>query len=269
MLRPFPVIAVVALFAAATAWAEPVATPPPAEAAPAAESPAPEAQKPAAPKPEGPWGGEASLGFLDTSGNTDTRSFNGKFALGYLTPQWTHTARLSALGTQTNGTTSDERYTLGYKGTREFEGADYAFGSLDYDNDRFAGVIERLTLGAGYGRHFLKGPVHTLDAELGTGATRQKLADRSTSESVVGLFSARYLWQISETSGFTQRLKVETSKDNTFVNPVSELKLVIAGKLFTTLGYEVRHNSRVPEGVRKTDRLGSVNLGYSFGKKPG
>ena len=49
---------------------------------------------------------------------------------------------------------------------------------------------------------------------------------------------------------------------------MSELKLVIAGNLFATLGYEVRTNTEVPAGTAKTDTLTSVNLGYSFGKKP-
>lgn len=214
------------------------------------------------------WTGEASLGFLNTSGNTETRSLNGKASLGYAHGPWTHSARVAALNAQQENITTDERYSAGYKGTFEITEFDYFFGSLDYDNDRFSGVIQRTTEGIGYGRHLLRGPTHVLDAELGAGATQQKLADDGRQSSVVGLFNARYEWHISETSTFSQKLKVETSKDNTFINPVTELKLVIAGKLFTTLGYEVRTNTEVPAGTRKTDTLSSINLGYSFGKKP-
>ena len=31
--------------------------------------------------PQSPWSGSAELGFIDTSGNTDTRSTNGAFEL--------------------------------------------------------------------------------------------------------------------------------------------------------------------------------------------
>ena len=124
---------------------------------------------------------------------------------------------------------------------------DYLFGSLDYDNDRFSGVTERTTEGVGYGRHLLRGPTHLLDAELGAGATQQKLATGERSEALVGLFNAKYQWRISDSSSFTQTVKVEESSDNTFINPISELKLVIAGNLFTTLGYEIRSNSQVPD----------------------
>lgn len=215
------------------------------------------------------WSGEASLGFLNTTGNTTTRSLNGKAALSYIGNSWTHAGRLAALAAQQEKVTTDERYSAGYRTTYERTPADYLFGSIDYDNDRFAGVITRTTEGVGYGRHLLRGPTHILDAEVGLGATQQKLATGERSEALVGLFNAKYRWSISDTSTFTQTLKVEESKDNTFINPISELKLVIAGNLFTTLGFETRTNTTVPAGTRKTDTLTSVNLGYGFGKKPG
>lgn len=221
---------------------------------------------PAVPALEG-LTGEASLGFLNTTGNTRTRSLNSKLSALYSVDQWTHSVRFAALNAQQEQTTTDERYSAGYKATWSFTPRDYLFGSLDYDNDRFAGVTERLTEGVGYGRHLLTGPTHVLDAEIGAGATQQKLATDERQDSFVGLLNARYHWTITETSGFTQTLKVEQSETNTFINPVSELKLVIAGNLFATLGYEVRTNTEVPAGTAKTDTLTSVNLGYSFGKK--
>ncbi len=214
------------------------------------------------------WSGEAVIGFLNTTGNTNTRSLNAKTAAAYQTGAWRHSARLAALTAQRDESTTDERYSAGYKATFDFTPRDYAFGSIDYDNDRFAGVIERTTEALGYGRHLLKRDRHLLDAEIGVGATQQKLATTEQTENAfVELFNAKYQWLISKTSTFTQTLKVENSKDNTFINPVTALQLVIAGQLFTTLSYEVRTNTEVPAGTTKTDTLTSVNLGYSFGKK--
>lgn len=214
------------------------------------------------------WSGEASVGFLNTTGNTTTRSLNAKATVGYRQGPWNHVAKAGALAAQRDKITTDERYNLGYRTTFDFTEFDYAFGSIDYDNDRFAGVIERATEAVGYGRRLLRGEKHTLDADLGIGATQQKLAvseERQTA--FVGLFNAKYQWLITDTSSFLQTLKIEKSKDNTFINPVATLKLVIAGQLFTTLSYEIRTNTEVPAGTNKTDTLTSVNLGYSFGKK--
>ena len=214
------------------------------------------------------WTGEASVGFLNTTGNTTTRSLNAKTTVGYGQGPWNHVAKFGALAAQRDMVTTDERYNAGYRATFDFTEFDYAFGSLDYDNDRFAGVIERSTEAIGYGRRLLRGEKHMLDADLGIGATQQKLAVSEESQTAfVGLFNARYQWLITDTSSFIQTLKIEKSKDNTFINPVSTLKLVIAGQLFTTLSYEIRTNTEVPAGTNRTDTLTSVNLGYSFGKK--
>lgn len=214
------------------------------------------------------WSGEASLGFLNTTGNTIARTLNTKGTVNYKNGPWAHVARAAALTAQKDKVTTDERYNLGYKLTYDFTPFDYAFGSLDYDNDRFAGIIERRTEAVGYGRRLLTMPKHTLDVELGLGATQQKLATTEERQGAfVGLLNAKYQWLISDTSSFTQTLKVEESKDNTFINPVSALKLVIAGRLFTTIGYEIRTNTQAAAGTLKTDTLTSINLGYSFGQK--
>ncbi len=213
--------------------------------------------------------GEASVGFLNTTGNTQTRTLNARGMVEYKDGAWGHSAHVAALSAQKSKVTSDERYNAGYKATYDFTRRDYLFGSVDYDNDRFAGIIERTTEAVGYGRRLLTLEKHKLDAEIGAGLTQQKLSTRQTENSAVGLFNAKYQWLISPTSTFSQTLKVEKSKNNTFINPVSALKLVITGQLFTTLSYEVRTNTEVPAGTHKTDTLSSINLGYSFGKAGG
>lgn len=215
------------------------------------------------------FSGEVTVGFLNTTGNTSTRSLNGKAELGYQQGAWTHIAKLATHSAQRDNITTDEHYSAGYKASLDITPLDFAFASIDYDNDRFAGITERMTEAVGYGRHLLKLPRHTLDAGLGGGATQQKQAMVEMRETdVVGLFDLKYEWLLTETSKFRQTVKVEVSKNNTYLNPVSELKLVIVGNLFTTLGYEIRSNSQVPVGTRKTDTLTFVNLGCVFGKKP-
>ena len=211
--------------------------------------------------------GEASLGVLSTSGNTDTRSANGKLALDYRDGAWKHAGKAAAITAQQENLTTDERYSVGYKLSYDFNPNDYAFGSVEYDNDRFAGIAQRTTEAVGYGRRLLTTPKHMLDVEIGAGATQIKQAEPAGREnSAVGLLNGKYQWQISDTSKFTQTLKVEHSRTTTFINPISELKLTVAGNLFATLGYELRHNTEVPAGTYKTDTLASVNLGYGFGK---
>jgi putative salt-induced outer membrane protein YdiY len=64
---------------------------------------------------EGPWEGTASLGFLSTSGNTDTTSYNTAFEISYAKDKWTHTFDAAANGADESDTTTAEAYQAGWK----------------------------------------------------------------------------------------------------------------------------------------------------------
>ena len=49
---------------------------------------------------ESPWSGSASLGFLSTSGNTNTTSYNTAFKISYATTKWTHAFDAAANGAE-------------------------------------------------------------------------------------------------------------------------------------------------------------------------
>ena len=55
---------------------------------------------------EGPWAGTLSLGYLSTSGNTDTTSYNTKFEVGYTKDSWEHRLLGSSTGAEDSGATT-------------------------------------------------------------------------------------------------------------------------------------------------------------------
>jgi putative salt-induced outer membrane protein len=55
------------------------------------------AQAAAPAEEESPWSGALSLGYLATSGNTETTSYNTKFGIGYETDKWAHGFNASAV----------------------------------------------------------------------------------------------------------------------------------------------------------------------------
>lgn len=214
------------------------------------------------------WSGDLAAGFLATSGNSQTRSLNGKLALVYDRDVWQNSFAASALGSSDNDTTTAERYTVGDKLDYNFSEHDYWFGTVEWEKDLFGGIRERTSETVGYGRNVLTGPVHLLDLEIGAGArqTEANVTGQRESE-VIGRLAGKYAWTLSETSAFVQTLKVESGDSNTFTESVSELKLAIVGNLHAMLSYTVRNNSDVPAGTDKTDTFTAVNLSYSFGKE--
>jgi putative salt-induced outer membrane protein len=250
-------------------WAQPEgsaqapADTPASAVAPAAESAAPQ------PAPS-PWWGEASLGYLGTSGNSKSQSINAKLALDYQQGRWRNALATQAVQTADEGDTTGERYLLTDKLDFTFYAQNYAFLAGEFEKDLFGGIRRRTTQTAGFGRHLLTGPGHLLDVEAGGGARQQQSQEsREEERDLIGRLALDYRYKISDNSGFHQNLKMETGKDNTFSQSLSELKLAIAGNFFASIIYTLQHNSQVEPGIKHTDATTAINFSYAFGHKPG
>jgi putative salt-induced outer membrane protein len=72
-------------------------------------------------------------------------------------------------------------------------------------------------------------------------------------------------FQVTDTTLWTNRLLVESGSDNTFTQFNTALAVAMNAKLSLSLGFEVRHNSDVPQGVAEnTDTVTTANLVYNF-----
>lgn len=217
-----------------------------------------------------PWWGEASLGVLNTSGNSQTHSANGKFTLDYMQNRWRNAFLAQALLASDDGDTTSERYLVTDKVDYTFFEQNYVFVAGDFEKDLYGGVRQRTSQTAGLGRHFLTGPRHFLDIELGAGARQQQEQEsRDKDRDLIGRFGADYQYKINDNSGFRETIKVESGAANTFSQSVTELRLYVIGNLFASLIFTLQNNSDVDGGIEHTDTTTAVNFSYAFGKKPG
>jgi putative salt-induced outer membrane protein len=214
------------------------------------------------------WSGEAGLGYLASNGNTKTSSMNAKFALNYVEDQWKNAFQATAFTASNEGASTGERYSASDELHYSFTEHDYVFGNAEYDKDLFGPIGERTVETAGYGRHVLTGPVHTLDLEIGAGA-RQAITndtDQREDDAIVRL-GGKYAWKISATSAFSQSLKIESGSTDTYTESVTELKFNVVGNIFASASYTLRNNTKVPPGIGRTDTFTALNLSYTFGVK--
>ncbi len=208
--------------------------------------------------------GKAALGYLATSGNTDSESTNASFSIVYAPSAWTHSFDVSAVGASTDGETTAESYLFGYEGRRAFGEHHFLFGALDWKRDRFSGYAEQVSQTVGYGRRFLNGERHLLDAGLGFGARQSELRDGTEEDDRIVRGSVNYRWVMTETTDFEQSLVVESGSTNTMTESRSSLRARIIGNVALVLSYRVKHNSSVPQGSANADRFTSVALEYAF-----
>lgn len=211
--------------------------------------------------------GSVELGYLATSGNSETTSGNTQLELGYETGPWNYIFRAGATGASEDGETTQERYTALGKTEYDLTEYDYVFGAVDWTKDLFGGIRERTSVTAGYGRRLIDMPNQSLDVEIGAGyrwIQEQKPSLERKSDPIVrgGL---DYLYEFNGTSAFEQLLTVESGADNTSLESVSALKFTLIENLFAKLSYTVVHNTEVPPGLEKTDTYTAISVAYEFG----
>lgn len=219
-----------------------------------------------------PFTGEAELGWVTTSGNseTDNLTFKGQANKSY--GKVAHNFALEALNSSSSSnnvtTRTAERYLFNYKMDYTVTERGYIFGSLNYEKDRFSGYQYRTNELVGYGHRFHTSETLKTKAELSVGARQSKLnipvnGDDNVDESIVKAL-AELRWAISETSKFSEELSVESGDDSTVSKSVTGLKVNLNSSLAMKLTYTVKHTSEVPLGNKKTDRESVVTMVYSF-----
>lgn len=217
------------------------------------------------PPPKG-ISGQVALGYLATSGNTESTNANASFELLYALDFWKHQFDISAVTATNNAVKTAEAYSAKYEGRRAF-GEDkkaYIFTALDWKEDRFSAYDRQVSETAGYGRRLIEKGPHVLNAEIGAGSRQATLRDGTDRNDSIVRGAVDYALTFSEMTGFTQDLIIESGASNTSYESVSALKARLVGNIGLVLSYRVKHNSDVPPGVEATDRFTSISLEYSF-----
>lgn len=213
------------------------------------------------------WEGQVGAGFLATDGNSTTQSVNGKVHAEYKQERWKDSIDGSAVNVSGSAGTTAERYLIGDKVDYLFYEKNYAFVQGEWEKDLFGPTRERYSETAGVGRHFLSGPKHLLDAEIGAGARQtQENVTMIRHQDAIGRAGGRYEWKFTDKNSFIEAGKVESGEGNTYSESATQLKLSIIGHLSAALSYTIRYNSSVPPDREHMDTETAVNLVYDFGK---
>ncbi|HEY9182955.1 MAG TPA: DUF481 domain-containing protein [Gammaproteobacteria bacterium] len=222
------------------------------------------AQAPA--PPPDPLIGAVALGYLSTKGNTDSTNANAKFDAAWdLDGPWKHIWSALAITARTDGITTAESYSAGYKGQRDLASmASYIFAAGDWRQDRFSGYDQQISETVGYGRRLIDNERHVLAIEGGAGAKQSELVDGTSLDEAIVRGGLDYLLHIGESSQFTQKLIIEQGDDNRYTESTSALKAQVVGNIALVLSYVIKSNSDVPVGIEKTDRFTSISLEYAF-----
>ncbi len=220
-------------------------------------------------KVKSPWTSSVELGFIRTTGNTETQTTAVKGDVTYEVDKWRHKGHAEGYGQQSEDDTgtsvvSAERYELSGKSDYKFTELDYAFGLVQLQKDRFSGFEYENTVALGYGRKLLKQDNMELDVEIGPGMKFFKVDNGQSDDQAVLRLAGNYWWKISPTSKFTQDLSSEIGDDFTTTKSITGIQANINSAMALKFTYTVKNKSEVPVGVEKTDTEVAMTLVYNF-----
>ncbi|OOG49819.1 DUF481 domain-containing protein [Rhodanobacter sp. C01] len=239
---------------------------------------------------KGGWTGSGEFGFASATGNTRSQNINAKLGLSQENDQWKNNFFLDALraksqlkvvdaagNTVNDYNTTANRYDGGASVGYKFDQRSYIVGAARYDHDEFGANLWQGVISLGYGYIALKDERNELSFEIGPGYKEYRPANvdvvvdgvlvpqqQSTQNEVVARGLVNYKLKISDNTSFEDTFLMEAGSKNTYLQNDAGLAVTMTKKLAIKVGFQVRHNSSVVVGLKKTDTLATTNLVYNF-----
>lgn len=242
----------------------------------------------AAEEEEGKLQGSAELGYVITSGNSETSTLNGKLGLSYEEEVWKNTFKIDSLSSKATDQDTGEEKTTAQRLIVEnqydykFSAKGYMFGAIEYDKDDVSTAYDHfINYTLGYGRTLIKDKQMKLAFETGYGIRNteyESLLDTDTNQYVQAPDSREeilrvkgdFSWKITPTTKFTQLLRSDIGLSNnqgdnvTLTRSESALSVKINSRFAMKTAYIIEHRSDVAEGVENKDTKLAITLVYSI-----
>ncbi|MDE2279367.1 MAG: DUF481 domain-containing protein [Xanthomonadaceae bacterium] len=238
----------------------------------------------------GGWSGSGEFGFASATGNTRSQNVNAKLGLNQENEQWKNSFFLDVLRTKVQQKVVDQagntleqfnttanRYDGGASVGYKLDPRSYIVGAARYDHDEFGANLWQGVVSLGYGYIALKDARNELSFEIGPGYKEYRPAAVAT---VIGGTSVKqvqpvehegvarglvnYKFRLTANTSFEDTFLTEAGSKNTYVQNDAGLAVSMTKKLALKVGFQVRHNSTVLPGIKKTDTLTTTNLVYNF-----
>lgn len=218
------------------------------------------------------WSGSGEIGYLMTTGNSETESVNaraglkheGSCVLAGVNLAAVYSSEETEIDGRKKNRTSAEKYNAQAKVGYRFRPVDYIFINAAYEDDRFSGYDYRSDYSAGYGRKLFNTDTVKLEIELGPGYRYDRLDDGKTESETVFRGHLLFAYRFSKQAAFQQEATLLAGPDNTGTKAVTSLKAQIVGTLSMKVSYTVDHNSHVPQDKSHTDTETALTLVYDF-----
>jgi putative salt-induced outer membrane protein len=208
------------------------------------------------------WTGSGQLGAAITTGNVEQKSFTAGLDMKRDGLRWRHRANALFDILDNDTGTDQQRILAGYQVDYKFSERFYAWGRVEYEKNREAGIERRFAESAGLGWRAVASERVTWDVEAGP-ALRQTRFVTGDDNSLAVRGASRFLWQLSDTSAFTNDTFLFWD-DAGSVQNTAALTSKLFGALSARLSFNLAWEEQPPIGLESLDTTSRITLVYNF-----
>ena len=214
--------------------------------------------------------GDVELGFIVTTGNTNTSSAKLKTNLMQDVSNWRNQLKFDSLVKRENeneSSLSAARYFTSLQSNyllNESNTSLFLYG--DYEYDKFSGIEKQASFATGYGWRFLEGKKNTIDLDIGPGLNYQETESKQSNLGYLVRLALQWGRIVSKRTRFNHDISAEHSLSGLNSRIKSETSLVsqISGALSLKFSYLYRYNTMPEVGKRHYDAETSATFVFSF-----
>ena len=214
------------------------------------------------------------LGFANTTGNTNTLNFNGKYTFGYAKKgyddQPLHMGfNISAFRTEDESTTTNEEYTAKVYLDQELKNNWLVYTFANWLRNEFRNFDNKVIVGAGIGKVLLDDGKQVWKAKLGLAYNSEMYSNVQETERFTSLTQyIEYKNILNKTSKFYVQAGASENFED-FSNDyellgVIGLDFIVSTNIHVIIQEEVTYDAVPPIGFKTTDTKSIIRVGYTF-----
>ena len=218
--------------------------------------------------PEPIWVGSLGLGWVATSGNTDTSTLGLDFALERKPEPWGLTLLARGNQAENNGETTAENYLVSARAVRKLSTRWDAFGGLAWAKDPFAGFDSQTVASAGATYLAVESKRHLLTLDAGLAYTwEDRVPPAEDVDFAGGLLGLGWEWTLSKNSKLVERLVFLPNFDDSSdwrLNSMIALEAAVNSWLALRLGFDLRYRNQPIGDADSTDTTSTASVVLNF-----
>ncbi len=208
--------------------------------------------------------GNVDFGLVITTGNSETTTTTGKFAMVDDREKWRHQFKFEAIQAESDGEDTVERYLTNIQIDRKLEKGKYLFGAIIHDVDKFSGFDYQSTMVVGYGKIFYDNKKFKLSADIGPGYRYSQFDAGGNEQEAIIHVGAKSEYNFTESTKLAGNVSVDNGSEQTITFLDIGFVSKVTDDISIKLNYNVKNTSNAPVGSSSTDTVTSINIVYGF-----